>query len=190
MDYTKIDSGKTPPTDVNAIIEIAKNEGRVKYEFDRASGAIFVDRVRETSMLYPINYGCIPQTISEDGDPLDILVLCADPIQTGTVIPVRPVGVLLMDDEKGHDVKIIAVPADRVSPDFGHIQDVGDIPASEKKKIEHFFKHYKDLDGAAGRWSTVAGWKDVKEAHRYITEAIDRASPTPAGPAPKGPKTP
>src|SRR5687768_8147599 len=115
MDYKDLPPGVNVPVDVNAIIEIGKGGGDVKYEFDRRQNIVVVDRLRDSSMVYPVNYGCIPQTLSEDGDPLDILVLCDNSIQTGVVIPARPVGVLIMDDEKGHDVKIIAVPADRVS---------------------------------------------------------------------------
>lgn len=175
MNYKELAPGKNVPTDVNAIIEIAKGEGTIKYEFDRNTGAIIVDRLRESSMRYPVNYGCMPQTISEDGDPLDILVFCDDSIQPGTVIPARPVGVLLMNDEKGHDVKVIAVPADRLTTAYMDIQHISDIPEHEKRKIEHFFKHYKDLDGHQGRWSEIFGWKDVDVAHQYIREAVERA---------------
>jgi inorganic pyrophosphatase len=174
MDYKALPAGRAVPTDVNALIEIAKGGGTIKYEFDRQSGALFVDRLRDSSLNYPINYGCIPQTLSDDGDPLDVLVLC-DPIQSGTVIAVRPVGVLIMEDEKGLDVKIIAVPADRLTSAFLHIQKLADIPESEKQKIEHFFTHYKDLDGHQGRWSKVSGWKDVDEAHAYILDSIKKA---------------
>ncbi|MCE9507945.1 MAG: inorganic diphosphatase [Alphaproteobacteria bacterium] len=174
MNYKALPTGRTVPTDINALIEIAKGGGSIKYEFDRHSGALIVDRLRDSSMNYPVNYGCIPQTLSEDGDPLDVLVLC-DPIQIGTVMAVRPVGVLIMDDEKGHDVKIIAVPADRLTSAFKHIQKLSDIPEAERQKIEHFFAHYKDLEGHQGRNSKVSGWKDVDAAHEYIFASIKRA---------------
>jgi inorganic pyrophosphatase len=173
MDYKALPAGRTVPTDMNALIEIAKGGGSIKYEFDRQSGALIVDRLRDSSMNYPVNYGCIPQTLSEDGDPLDVLVLC-DPIQSGTVIAVRPVGVLIMDDEKGHDVKIIAVPADRLTSSFKHIQKLSDIPEAERQKIEHFFTHYKDLEGHQGRNSKVSGWKDLDAAHEYIFASLKR----------------
>src|SRR3990172_3259509 len=173
MNYKNLPAGRAIPTDMNVLIEIAKGAGNIKYEFDRQSGALIVDRLRDSSLNYPVNYGCIPQTLSEDGDPLDVLVLC-DPIQSGTVIAVRPVAVLIMDDEKGHDVKIIAVPADRLTSAFLHIQKLSDIPENERRKIEHFFAHYKDLDGQQGRCSKVSGWKDADAAHEYILESIKR----------------
>lgn len=178
MDYNRIPSGRNVPTDVNALIEIAKGGGSLKYEFDHASGAIFVDRLRDTSLGYPVNYGCVPHTLAGDGDPIDILVLC-EPVQTGTVIPVRPVGVLVMEDEKGLDVKILAVPADRLTDAFKHIQKLADVPEAERKKIEHFFTHYKDLETGNGKWSKVKGWEDVDAAHRYILEAVRRAPKPP-----------
>jgi inorganic pyrophosphatase len=181
MIYKDLPAGKNVPTEINALIEISMNSGNVKYEFDRASGAIIVDRLRDSPMNYPVNYGCMPQTISDDGDPLDILVWCPYAIQTGTVISVRPVGVLIMEDEKGIDVKIIAVPADSVSNKFLKIQDINDIGEDERDKIEHFFKHYKDLDGGKDkkRWSEVTGWEDVKSAHAYILKGIEGAKPAP-----------
>lgn len=169
--------GRNVPTEINALIEIAKGAGTVKYEFDRHAGIIVVDRIRDSSMRYPINYGCVPNTLSDDGDPLDVLVYCDEPIQTGTVIPVRPVGVLIMDDEKGHDVKIIAVPADRLTDAYKHIQSINDLPPAALRRIEHFFKHYKDLESASGKMSTTGGWKDVAEAHAYIVKAVAAGRP-------------
>lgn len=185
--------GRNVPTDVNALIEISKGAGSVKYEFDRHSGVIVVDRLRTSSMFYPINYGCIPQTLSDDGDPLDILVYCTEPIQTGTVIPARPIGVLLMEDEKGPDVKILAVPADRVTDAYLHIQSLSDLSDVELRNIEHFFKHYKDLESGRGKHSVTAGWEDLASAHRYIQRDIQRAiddtksSGGSVPPAPPGP---
>lgn len=188
MNYKNLPAGDKLPTDINALIEISKGGGSLKYEFDKNSGAIFVDRIRGSSMLYPVNYGCVPQTLADDGDALDILVLC-EPVQTGAVIPVRPVGVLVMEDEKGLDVKIIAVPADRLTDAFKHIQDINDIPPEERRKIEHFFTHYKDLESGAGKWSKVKGWEDVASAHRYILDAHAKAHPAPT-PKKKGPPKP
>lgn len=173
MSYNDVPSGKNVPTDVNALIEIPKGGGHVKYEFRRESDIIFVDRLRDSAMVYPVNYGFIPQTLSEDGDPIDILVLCEHSIQTGTVIPARPIGVLIMEDEKGSDVKIIAVPADRLTSSYLHIQKLDDI-RHEMPKIEHFFVHYKDLEGKSGKWSKVSGWEDAASAHSYILKAIER----------------
>lgn len=184
MNYKALTPGRAVPTEVNALIEIPKGGGSVKYEFDRVSETIVVDRMRDSSLRYPVNYGCIPHTLSDDGDPLDILVLCDDAIQTGTVIPVRPVGVLIMDDEKGHDVKIVAVPADHLTPAFAHIQDINDISAAERRKIAHFFTHYKDLESQQGKNSVVSGWKDRAEAHAYILKAVQSAQPS-ASPPPK-----
>lgn len=175
MDYKNLPAGRNVPTSVYALIEIAKDQGRVKYEFDRASGAIIVDRLRPDGVQpYPVNYGCVPQTLSDDGDPLDILVLC-DPIQTGTVVPVRPIGVLVMEDEKGLDVKIIAVPSADVSVEYNHIQSLADLPPRLKFEIEYFFTHYKDLETGKGKFSRVSGWEDVQRAHKYITDSIANA---------------
>lgn len=175
MNFKDLPAGKDVPNEVNALIEISKGAGKVKYEYDRENGTIVVDRLRDSSMFYPINYGAIPQTISDDGDPLDILVFCDDAIQTGTVIPARPVGVLLMDDEKGHDVKIIAVPADRLTTAYRHIRDINDLPENERKKIEHFFKHYKDLEGAGQKFSVTSGWEGVERAREYIEKGVATA---------------
>ena len=185
MDYSKITPGDDIPKEVNALIEIPKGGGHIKYEFNHKTGSMVVDRLRDSSMLYPINYGCVPHTLSDDGDPLDILVLCDHAIQTGVVIPVRPIGVLIMEDEKGPDVKIIAVPADRLTSAYSHIQKLEDLNENERKKIEHFFQHYKDLEGGKDKWSKTAGWEDVEAAHGYIIKSIEAAqskSPIPAKP--------
>ncbi len=176
MDYAKLPTGRNVPTDVYALIEIAKDQGRVKYEFNTKAGVMMVDRLRKSELTYPVNYGCIPQTISDDGDPLDILVLC-DPLQTGTVIAVRPVAVLIMEDEKGKDVKIIAVPSSDVSSEYDHIQCLADLPVRAVAEIEGFFKHYKDKEGGKGKYSIVSGWEDLASAHKYINESIARANP-------------
>lgn len=191
MDNPNIITGKNIPTDINALIEIPKGGGHIKYEFNQKMGAMTVDRLRDSSMLYPINYGFIPGTLSGDGDPLDILVICDHAIQTGVIIPARPIGVLIMEDEYGLDVKILAVPADRLTSAYLNIQTLNDISEGEKNKLAHFFKHYKDLE--EGRWSKISGWEDVDAAHDYIRKAIEAAKQgkTPPLPPPakdSGPK--
>lgn len=188
MAYKDLQPGKNPPTDVNALIEISRGGGAVKYELDRESGFLVVDRLRGTFMPYPENYGCIPNTLGEDGDPLDILVLSHEPIQTGTVIPARPIGVLRMRDEKGIDHKIIAVPADRLTSVFQSVQGVDDLPRTQKDALEFHFTHYKALEGATGRFSQTAGWGDVAEAHEVIKQAIKRQTDSKAAGRAPGPK--
>ncbi len=175
MRYDKLVPGKSAPHDVNALIEITKGEGTVKYEYDITTGFVVVDRIRHSSLLYPINYGCIPNTLSEDGDALDIIVL-GDAVQTGAILPCRPVAVLMMEDEKGPDVKILAVPADRISPHYKHIQRLADVPENQIMLLEHFFKHYKDLESGPGKFSKTFGWQDVESANAYVIDAIERAS--------------
>lgn len=182
MDNPNITPGENVPTDVNALIEIPKGGGHIKYEFNHKMGAMVVDRLRDSSMIYPMNYGCIPGTLSEDGDPLDILVICDQSVQTGVIIGARPIGVLLMEDEHGIDAKIIAVPADRLTSAYKHIQSLDDISDNEKKKIAQFFKHYKDLED--GKWSKISGWEDVASAHEHIRKAIEAAKKDVAPPPP------
>lgn len=172
MSYQNLSAGKSVPTDVNVVIEITKGEGHIKYEFDQDTGMITVDRIRNSSMLYPTNYGFMPKTISDDGDPVDILVM-GEPILTGAAMAVRPIGVLMMEDEKGLDVKILAVPADRLTKKYLHLQDIADVSEAERALLEHFFTHYKDLDGM-GKWSKTSGWQDASVAHRYINEGVQR----------------
>jgi inorganic pyrophosphatase len=190
MNYKDTAPGKNPPHDVNVIIEIAKGEGMVKYEFDKETGNIEVDRIRESAMPYPINYGCVPNSLSDDGDPLDVIIYCEHSFQTGTIVAVRPVGVLLMDDEKGHDVKVLAVPADRLSSAYLDIQDIDDVPLREREKLEHFFKHYKDLEGKRGKMSVTAGWKDAAVAQDYVMKAIEGAKKPASPQAPQKPPAP
>jgi inorganic pyrophosphatase len=173
MSYENLTPGRNVPHDVNVIVEITKGEGRVKYEYDRKTGVIVVDRIRHSSLLYPINYGCIPQTLADDGDPIDVIVM-GDEIHVGAVMSARPVAMLVMDDEKGHDVKILCVPSDSLTPHWSHIQKLADVPKADIDMLEHFFKHYKDLDSGS-KWSHVIGWEDVGAAHNYIHEAIERA---------------
>lgn len=174
MDLEKIPIGRNPPTDVNAVVEIPQGGEPVKYELDKSSGAVFVDRFLHTAMFYPGNYGFIPHTLSDDGDPLDILVLAQVPVVPGAVIRCRPIGILHMRDENGSDEKIIAVPSDDLHPFFGDIRTHHDLPRILRDQIAHFFQHYKDLE--RGKWVTDPHWDGPDEAQRAISEAIARAN--------------
>jgi inorganic pyrophosphatase len=174
MDLKLIPAGRNPPKDVHAVIEIPLGGVPVKYEFDKVSGAIFVDRFLHTAMFYPGNYGFIPQTLSEDGDPCDIMVISQVPVVPGAVIRCRPVGALLMEDEAGKDEKILAVPVDKLHPFYTGVSNYNDLPAVMIEQIAHFFQHYKDLE--KGKWVTIVKWLDAAGAERIITEAIDRAA--------------
>lgn len=177
MGYKHIPTGKNPPDEVNAIIENPAGGEPVKYELDKKSGSMFVDRFMHVAMRYPGNYGFIPHTLSEDGDPVDVLVINNTPVMPNAVMPVRPVGVLLMEDENGKDEKIIAVPVDRISPYYKDIHNYTDLPESLRDQIEHFFKHYKDLD--KGKWVKLHGWGDVKQAKKLIEDGIQRCKTPP-----------
>ncbi len=171
--YDKIGPGSKAPEEVNVVIEIPINSG-VKYELDKESGVLFVDRILYTSMVYPFNYGFIPGTLEEDGDPVDILVVSYDPLIPGSVIKARPIGVLETEDEKGRDAKIVAVPSDKIDPRFQGIRDVNDIPEAIRQRIEHFFQHYKELE--KGKWVKIVGWRNRAEALERIRQAIGRFS--------------
>jgi len=174
MNLDKIPAGKNPPKDINVVIEItggAAGGAPVKYEIDKESGAVFVDRIVNTSMFYPCNYGFVPNTLHADGDPTDVLVLTDFPLQPGTVIRCRPVGVLKMEDDGGMDDKLIAVPVEKVDPFQANIQDLGDIVPKTLERIKHFFEHYKDLE--AGKWVKVIGWGDKAEAEQILQGSID-----------------
>lgn len=187
MDYKLLPPGNNVPAEVNAVIEIPKGEGRVKYEY-RTNGTLVIDRLRGADQpMYPVHYCGIPATQAPDGDPLDVLILGADPLKTGDVIAVRPVAVFWMTDEKGIDPKIIAVPADHVSDEYLHIQTLADVPASDRQAIEKFFQEYKKND-LAGKWSESAGWDDRDVAHKTIHECIDRWNK--AGAKPEAAKQP
>jgi inorganic pyrophosphatase len=172
MDVRFIPPGRNPPTEVNAFIEIPQGGLPVKYELDKASGALFVDRFLHTSMIYPSNYGCIPNTLGEDGDPLDILVVTPMPVVAGCVIRARPVGVLLMEDEKGVDEKILAVPLDALNPFYSDVESYKDLPPLLVAQIDHFFRRYKDLE--PGKSASVGDWAGVEVAHKVILDAIKR----------------
>ncbi len=168
-----IPAGDNPPHEINVLIEVPIGGEPVKYEFDKASGALFVDRILHTPMRYPANYGFVPHTLGEDGDPLDALVITRSPIIPGAVIKVRPVGVLLMDDDKGGDEKLITVPVDATFPYYREVTGHMDLPQIVTQQIEHFFQHYKDLE--PGKWVKMNGWGDMETAKRIIVEALARA---------------
>lgn len=173
MDINLIPAGRNPPKDVNAVIEIPLGGVPVKYEFDKASGAIFVDRFLHTAMFYPGNYGFIPHTLSGDGDPCDVLVISQVPVVPGAVIRCRPVGALLMEDEAGQDEKILAVPVDDLHPFYKGIASFRDLPKVMCDQIAHFFQHYKDLE--KGKWVTIVRWLDTQEAERLVMDGLARA---------------
>ena len=174
MDITKIPAGKNAPEDVYVVVENPMGGAPVKYELDKDSGAIFVDRFLHTAMFYPGNYGFVPQTLSGDGDPVDVLVLGHLPVAPGSVMLSRPIGVLLMEDEAGQDEKVVAVPVDKLYPAFSDIKNVSDLPEITRQQIEHFFEHYKDLEG--GKWVKTLGWADAEKAKSMILEGVDRAN--------------
>jgi inorganic pyrophosphatase len=173
MRLDAIPTGKNPPHDVNVVIEVPIGGEPIKYEMDKASGTLFVDRFLYTPMRYPGNYGFIPHTLSEDGDPCDVLVANTRPLIAGSYINVRPIGVLRMTDEAGGDEKIIAVPSPNLTKRYEKIENYTDLPEITWKQIEHFFVHYKDLE--PGKWVKFAGWGDAAEARRLILEGIERA---------------
>ncbi len=173
MRIEQIPVGDNPPDDINVVIEVPLGGEPVKYEMDKASGTMFVDRILYTSMRYPGNYGFVPQTLSGDGDPIDVLVANQRPLMSGSVINCRPVGVLYMKDEAGEDEKIVAVPSIKVSAMFNKIITVHDLPQMLLQKISHFFEHYKDLE--ADKWVEIVRWGDADEAHQMIADAVTRA---------------
>lgn len=173
MDLSKIAIGANPPYDVNAVIEIPQGGEPVKYEIDKDSGALFVDRFLHTAMFYPGNYGFIPHTLAEDGDPMDILVVGQTPVVPGAIIRARPVGVLMMSDEKGADEKILAVPVDSLHPFYTDVGSWRSLPVILTEQIAHFFAHYKDLE--KGKSVEIVRWADVEEAADLIKAGIERA---------------
>ncbi|MCJ8144841.1 inorganic diphosphatase [Ancylobacter sp. A5.8] len=170
MDLSRISAGPNPPEEVHAVIEIPAGGPPVKYEIDKESGALFVDRFLHTPMFYPANYGFIPNTLGDDGDPLDVLVITPFPLVAGSVIACRPVGVLEMTDEKGGDEKILAVPADSVYPIYKSVKNAVDLPELIIEQIGHFFSRYKDLE--KGKTVTIKGWADASRAHEIIRTGL------------------
>src|SRR6476659_10114732 len=170
MSLDRVPAGADVPNDCNVVVEIPMHGEPIKYEVDKATGAVFVDRFMSTSMHYPCNYGYIPQTLSEDGDPCDVLVVSPVPLITGVVVRCRPIGMLKMEDEAGDDTKIIAVPIDKLTSLYRSIRSHRDVPGAMLAQIAHFFQHYKDLEG--GKWVKVAGWVGPREAQREIIESV------------------
>ncbi len=173
MRIEAISIGDNPPEDVNVIVEVPVGGEPIKYEMDKDAGTMFVDRFLYTPMTYPGNYGFVPHTLSDDGDPIDVLVPNQRPIVPGAVMNCRPIGVLRMEDESGEDEKIIAVPSSRLTKRYVDVNSYQDLPEITILQIQHFFEHYKDLE--TRKWVKIAGWGDANEARRLITEAIERA---------------
>jgi len=173
MRLDAIPIGNNPPEDLNVVIEVGVGGEPIKYEMHKDAGTLFVDRFLYTPMRYPGNYGFVPHTLSEDGDPIDVLVANTRPIIPGAVINVRPVGVLKMEDDGGGDEKIIAVPSHKLTRRYDRIKNVSDMPPITVEQIEHFFAHYKDLE--PGKWVKIIGWGDAAEACALISAAIERA---------------
>ena len=173
MRIDAIPIGHEPPDDVNVIIEVPLGGQPIKYELDKEAGTLVVDRFLYTPMSYPGNYGFVPHTLSEDGDPIDVLVINTRELVPGCVINVRPVGVLIMEDNAGQDEKIIAVPAGSTTKRYDGIHEYSDLPVITLQQIEHFFEHYKDLE--PGKWVKLGGWHGAAEAREMIVQAIERA---------------
>lgn len=173
MRIDAISIGNTPPEDINVIIEVPLGGHPIKYELDKDAGTLVVDRFLYTPMSYPGNYGFVPHTLSEDGDPIDVLVCNTRPLVPGCVINVRPIGVMLMEDNAGQDEKIIAVPSRHLTKRYENVNNFSDLPEITLQQIEHFFEHYKDLE--PGKWVKLGGWQDKTTAEKLIAEAIDRA---------------
>ena len=172
MNLDKIPPGRAVPDDVNVVIEIPAQAAPVKYELDKGSGALFVDRFMATAMHYPCNYGFVPGTLSEDGDPVDVLVVTPLPLIHGSVIRARPLGMLRMTDEAGVDAKVIAVPVDKLCPVYSHCRTPEDLPRALLDQVAHFFEHYKDLE--PGKWVKVEGWAGPEEARGEIEASVRR----------------
>ncbi|MGR5065290.1 inorganic diphosphatase [Photobacterium sp. DNB22_13_2] len=173
MSLNQVPAGKDIPEDIYVVIEIPANADPIKYEVDKDSGAVFVDRFMSTPMFYPCNYGYVNHTLSLDGDPVDVLVPTPFPLVPGSVIRCRPVGVLKMSDESGEDAKVVAVPHSKLTKEYEHIQDVNDLPELLKAQITHFFERYKELE--PGKWVKVEGWADATAAKEEILESFKRA---------------
>lgn len=180
MNLDRVNSGRNLPQDINVIIEIPSNSDPVKYEVDKETGAMFVDRFMNTAMHYPCNYGYIPHTLSEDGDPVDVLVICPYPLISGSVIRCRPVGMLKMTDESGPDAKVLAVPNDKLTKFYRHVESPTDLPRELLAQIGHFFAHYKDLE--ENKWVEIQGWVGKDHAETEILKSVDRFQNAPEKP--------
>ena len=170
MSLNLVDSGRDLANDVNVVIEIPMHADPIKYEVDKATGALFVDRFVSTAMHYPCNYGYVPQTLSDDGDPVDVLVITPFALMPGVVVRVRPIGILKMTDEGGGDTKLLAVPIDKLTPLYRHVETVRDLPELVISQITHFFQHYKDLE--PGKWVKIDGWGSPEEAKAEVREGV------------------
>lgn len=177
MNLDRVGSGKNLPDDINVIIEIPSHSDPVKYEVDKETGALFVDRFMNTAMFYPCNYGYVPHTLSDDGDPVDVLVMSPYALISGSVVQCRPVGMLKMTDEAGEDAKVVAVPHDKM---YDHVKDINDISPRKLEKLAHFFEHYKDLE--KNKWVKVEGWVGIEEAKAEIMDSVDRFNAAPEKP--------
>jgi inorganic pyrophosphatase len=174
MQIDKIAPGINPPHDVNVLVEVPIGGEPIKYEIDKDAGVLVVDRFLYTSMRYPGNYGFIPHTLSGDGDPVDVLVCSTRPLVAGAVVNVRPVGVLLMEDDGGKDEKIVAVPSSRLTLRYESVRNYTDLPDITRQQVEHFFEHYKDLE--PGKWTKILGWGDAEMARKLIGEGLERCA--------------
>lgn len=172
MNLDRVPAGRDLPNDINVIIEIPANAEPVKYELDKDTGAMFVDRFMSTAMHYPCNYGYIPDTLAEDGDPVDVLVVTPVPLALGTVVRCRPLGMLKMSDEGGEDAKLVAVPVKKLTAMYDKVETIDDLPEILLKQISHFFEHYKDLE--PGKWVKVEGWAGIAEARAEILSGAQR----------------
>lgn len=174
MNISKIAIGNNPPDDINVIIEVPIGGEPIKYELDKDSGALFVDRFLHTPMRYPGNYGFVPHTLSEDGDPIDVLICNTRPIIPGGVINCVPIGVLDMEDDGGQDEKLIAVPSSDMTKRYDGVREYTDLPLITREQVEHFFTHYKDLE--PGKWVKIREWGSAERAKQLLSEAIERAT--------------
>ncbi len=181
MDYRRVSSGNDVPNEINVIIEIPSHSDPVKYEMDKETGAMFVDRFMSSAMQYPCNYGYVPHTLSKDGDPIDVMVLTPYPLIPGSVIECRPVGVLKMTDESGDDAKVLALPLDKLCKTYRSVDSHRDLPQDLLDRIAHFFEHYKDLD--EGKWVRVEGWGGVDQAKQEILNSLKMYRDAPEKPA-------
>ena len=174
MNLDRIPAGKDLPNDFNVVIEISANAAPIKFEFDKDSGAIFVDRFMGTSMMYPANYGFVPQTLSDDGDPVDVLVVTPFVLQPGVVVRCRALGMIKMEDEAGIDAKLVAVPVEKICPMYKDIQKLEDLPQLLRDQTVHFFEHYKDLE--KGKWVKITGWGDMEDARKELLDGAARVT--------------
>lgn len=172
MNINRIPAGDNPPGDINVIIEVPVGGEPIKYELDKASGALFVDRFLYTPMRYPGNYGFVPHTLSDDGDPVDVLICNTRALMPGSVINCRPIGVLIMEDDGGQDEKIIAVPSEQVTARYENVTNFTDLPEISRQQVQHFFEHYKDLE--PGKWVKIEEWGDAAMARQFIEEGVRR----------------